>query len=169
VRFLFAIALLPLAAAAAGLPLDLSQAVKLEGVIPCAGDTNPQQEIILKTQFAPADGWQRSFIIDDYQDESCKADIGIKCLKHVPSGYRDEWQTDNYQPSGTTHYWLNSCRTWGSKDAAQYMLSGWYREGAPNKKLPWKQAPLRQVSKVPEVYEFSDGNGGTGRVEIVRR
>jgi hypothetical protein len=149
--------------------VDLTQTVKLESPIPCDGDTNPQQEIILKAAFTPADGWQRSFIIDSYQDQSCKVDIGVKCFKRTPAGWRDDWQTDNYQPSGTTHYWLNSCRNWGGKDAAQYTLSGWYKEGPPNKKLPWKQAPVKQVSTSPEVYEFSDPQGGTARVEIERR
>jgi hypothetical protein len=146
--------------------IDLNQAVKLESPIPCDGSTNPQQEIILDAHFSPS-GWLRSFVIDNYQDESCRADIAMKCLKHVPAGWRDDLRVDS---EGTTHYWLNSCRTWGSKDAAQYTLSGWYKEGAANnKKLPWKQVPVRQVSTQPEVYEVTDPNGGTGRVEIKRR
>jgi len=51
----------------------------------------------------------------------------------------------------------------------EYILSGWYREGAADRKLPWKQAAIKQVSAAPEIYEFSDSNGGTARVEIQRR
>jgi len=146
--------------------LDLQQTVKLESSIPCDGVTNPQQEIILDAHFSP-EGWQRIFVIDNYQDESCKVDAGMKCFKHVPAGWRDDLTIDS---DGTRHFWLNSCRTWGSKEAAQYTLSGWYKEGPANKKkLPWKQAPLKQVSTQPEVYAFADPNGGKASVEIRRR
>lgn len=57
----------------------------------------------------------------------------------------------------------------GGKDAQVYILSGWYQEGEANHKLPWKQAAIKQVSTSPEVYEFSDANGGTARVEIQRK
>jgi len=146
--------------------IDLKQTVKLESPIPCDGVTNPQQEIILDAHFSP-EGWQRVFIVDNFQDESCQAGIGIKCFKRVPAGYRDDLIVDS---DGTRHHWLNSCRTWGSKEAAQYTLSGWYKEGpASKKKLPWKQAPLKQVSTQPEVYEFTDPNGDKASVEIRRR
>lgn len=146
--------------------LDVNQAIKLESPIPCDGSTNPQQEIVLDAHFS-SEGGQRVFIVDNYRDQSCKADIGVKCFKHVPAGWRDDLIVNG---EGSRHYWLNSCRAWGSKDAAQYTLSGWYKDGpATKKKLAWKQAPLKQVSTAPEVYEFSDGNGGTGRVEIKRR
>lgn len=146
--------------------LDLNQAVKLESPIPCDGFTNPQQEIILDAHFSPA-GWPRSFMIDNYQDQSCRADIATKCIKRVPAGWQDELRMES---NDKTHYWLNSCRTWGSKDSAQYTLSGWYKEGpANNKKLPWKQTPLKQISSQPEIYEFTDPNGGTSRIEIKRR
>lgn len=146
--------------------IDLSQGVKLESNLPCDGATNPQQEIILSAHFSPAGG-QLSFVIDNYQDETCQADIGIKCFKHIPAGWRDELRIE---ADGTTHYWLNSCRTWGSKDVAQYTLTSWYKEPAvKKKKQPWKQVSLKQVSTQPEVYEFTAPNGGTGRVEITRR
>jgi hypothetical protein len=63
---------------------------------------------------------------------------------------------------------LDSCYTWGSKDAPQYLLTGWYKEGGPGSKLPWKQAVMKQVSSKPEIYEFADPNGGTVRLEITR-
>jgi hypothetical protein len=147
--------------------IDLSQGVKLEGNnLPCDGATNPQQEIILDAHFSSGGG-ERSFLIDNYQDETCKADIGIKCFKHVPAGWQDDLRIES---DGRSHYWLNSCRTWGSKDAAQYTLTGWYKEAAvKKKKMAWKQAALKQVSTQPEIYEFTDPNGGTGRIEIKRR
>ncbi len=55
------------------------------------------------------------------------------------------------------------------KEAPQYILSGWYKEGEPNRKLPWKQALLKQVSSNPVTYEFADPNGGTARIEIRRK
>src|SRR5271163_2107687 len=64
--------------------IDLSQGVKLESNLPCDGATNPQQEIILQTHFSA--GGQLSFLIDNYQDETCSADIGITCFKHVRAG-----------------------------------------------------------------------------------
>ena len=146
--------------------IDLSQGVKLASNLPCDGATNPQQEIILEAHFSAAGG-QLSFLIDNYQDETCIADIGIKCFKQVPAGWRDELRIDT---DGAIHYWLNSCRTWGSKDVAQYSLTSWYKETAvKNKKQPWKQVSLKQVSAQPEIYEFTTPNGGTGRVEISRR
>jgi hypothetical protein len=146
--------------------IDLSQGVKLESNLPCDGATNPQQEIILQTHFSAAVG-QLSFLIDNYQDETCKADIGITCFKHVPAGWQDDLRIDS---DGSAHYWLNSCRTWGSKDVAQYSLTSWYKETAvKKKKQPWKQLSLKQVSAQPEVYEFTAPNGGTGRIEITRR
>ncbi len=146
--------------------LDINQSVKFASNIPCDGATNPQQEIILDAHFSP-EGGARKFIVDNYQDESCRADIGIKCFKHVPAGWRDDLIVS---ADGASHYWLNSCRTHGSKDPAQYTLSGWYKDGAAkNKKLPWKQAPLKQVSTQPEVYQFTSPDGGTARVEIRRR
>jgi len=55
------------------------------------------------------------------------------------------------------------------KDPPKYLLTGWYKEGAPDSKLPRKQAAVKQVSSNPEVYEFADPNGGTARLEISRR
>ncbi len=63
---------------------------------------------------------------------------------------------------------IDSCYTWGSTEAAQYILSGWYQEGEADPKLPWHQSTMKQVSTVPEVYEFSDPKGGTARLEIIR-
>ena len=56
----------------------------------------------------------------------------------------------------------------GTSALAQYVLSGWYKEGAADSKEAWKQAPLKPVSTEPEVYEFTDPNGGTARLEIRR-
>jgi hypothetical protein len=44
-----------------------------------------------------------------------------------------------------------------------------YQEGAADRKLPWNQAAIKQVSATPEKYEFTDSNGGTARVEIKRK
>jgi hypothetical protein len=63
---------------------------------------------------------------------------------------------------------LSSCYEWGSTEAAQYVLSGWYQEGAADPKVAWHQSTIKQVSTEPEVYEFTDPNGGTARLEISR-
>jgi hypothetical protein len=74
----------------------------------------------------------------------------------------------NAQPSVHAVVPISSCYKWGSAELAQYVLSGWYQEGAADPKLPWRQAAIKQVSTVPEVYEFADPKGGTARLEITR-
>ena len=76
------------------------------------------------------------------------------------------------KPSAHALVPLSSCYAWGSTELAQYILSGWYQEGAPDSrvdsKMVWHQVQVKQVSKVPEVYEFADPKGGTARLEITR-
>jgi hypothetical protein len=71
--------------------------------------------------------------------------------------------------SGCKKVGLDSCYKRGLKDTPKYLLTGWYKEGAPDSKLPRKQAAVKQVSSNPEVYEFADPNGGRARLEINRR
>ena len=83
------------------------------------------------------------------------------------SFWKQEFSVDSSHPE-TRSYGLDSCYELGSKDAPQYVLSGWYRDGGPDSKLPWKQAMVKQITSRWEVFEFTDPNGGTGRVEINR-
>ena len=120
--------------------------------------------------FSPG-GWERSFHLDVFESKYCRraGDFYLVCVAHGHDRWKQEWSAGNYQPPPSARFWLNSCSTWESKDAARYLLSGWYKEGGPGGKLPWKQAAIKQVSSSPEVYEFTDPNGGTARVEIRRK
>jgi hypothetical protein len=148
-------------------PLDPSKGVKLSSRIPCDGATNPQDQINLTPTFSPGTG-ERSFRIDVFEDEYCKRmDLGFACLTRRHSLWKQEWSVDSAHSEGRS-YGLDSCAELGSKDTPQYVLSGWYREGGADSKLPWKQVVLKPVSSRWETYEFTDPNGGTARLEINR-
>lgn len=148
--------------------VDRVQGVRIASRLPCDGSTNPQEELKLDTTFSPG-GWQRSFHLDVFESQYCKRlDLYFFCVMHGRERWKHEWAQDSgAPPSG--RYWVNACSAWGSKDARDYILSGWYQEGAADRKLPWKQAAIKQVSAAPEIYEFTDANGGTARVEIKRK
>jgi hypothetical protein len=149
-------------------PLEPSKGVHLSSRIACDGSTNPQDEIRLAATFSPG-GWERSWKLDEFDEKYCKRiDLGFACVMPGHDRWRRAWSADSSQPSATGRYDLDSCYAWGSKDAPQYLLTGWYKEGGPESKLPWKQAEVKQVSSKPEVYEFADPNGGTVRLEINR-
>lgn len=149
--------------------VDRVQGVRIASRRPCDGATNPQEELKLETTFSPG-GWQRSFHLDTFESQYCKhVDLYFFCLVHGHDHWKHEWAQDSQGTPGPARYWINSCAAWGSKGAQDYILSGWYQEGAADRKLPWKQAAIKQVSTTPEVYEFSDGHGGSARVEIKRK
>lgn len=149
--------------------VDKVQGVRIASRIPCDGSTNPQEDVKLVTTFSPG-GWQRSFHLDVFESQYCKyLDLYFFCVMHGHDHWRHEWEQSSQGTPGSSRYWLRSCSIWGSKDGMDYILSGWYQEGPADKKLPWKQAAVKQVSASPEVYEFTDSNGGTARVEIERR
>ena len=112
--------------------------------------------------------WAREFVLSRYQDYKCELDVKGKCLHKDKAGWRDVWSAANVQLSARALLPLSSCYTWNSSEPAQYILSGWYQEGAPDSKIPWRQDAIKQISSVPEVYEFTDPNGGTARLEITR-
>ncbi len=151
-------------------PLDPSKGVKLTSRIPCDGATNPQDEIHLHPTFSPGK-WERSFRIAVFEPNYCKRmDLGFACLMPGRERWKVDWSADssadNTHPSDANRG-LDSCSNWGSKDSPQYTLTGWYREGGPESKLPWKQAALKPISSRWETYEFADPRGGTARLEIV--
>lgn len=149
-------------------PLDPSKGARLSSRIRCDGSTNPQDEISLAATFSPG-GWERTLKLEEFDEKYCKRiNLGFACLMHGHARWRREWSSDSSRPATTGRYGLDSCYAWGSKDAPQYLLTGWYKEGGPESKLPWKQAALKQVSSKPEIYEFTDPNGGTVRLEITR-
>ena len=149
--------------------VDRVQGVRIANRLPCDGATNPQEELKFATTFSPG-GWQRSFHLDVFESQYCKRlDLYFFCLMHGHDRWKHEWTQDSQGAPGSARYWINACSSWGAKDAQEYILSGWYQEGPANPKLPWKQAAIKQVSATPEVYEFTDSNGGTARVEIQRK
>jgi hypothetical protein len=151
-------------------PLDPSKGASLSSRIPCDGATNPQDEISLAVTFSPG-GWERSFTLTEFDEKYCKrGDLEFVCLMPgKTSRWRQEWSNDSSHPASVRKIGLDSCYKQGLKDAPKYLLTGWYKEGGPDPKLPRKQAAVKQVSSKPEVYEFADPNGGTARVEISRR
>jgi hypothetical protein len=145
------------------------EGVRIASRWPCDGSTNPQDDVKFKTTFSPG-GWQRSFHLDIFESQYCKRlDFYFFCVMHGHDRWKHEWSQDNVGAPSAARHWINACAGWGSKDAQEYILSGWYREGAADRKLPWKQAAVKQVSATPEIYEFADTNGGTARVEIQRK
>jgi len=150
--------------------LERVQGVRIANRIPCDGAANPQEELVLDTNFSPGE-WQRAFHLDVFESQYCKRlDLYFFCLSHGKDRWRHEWSADSQSAPGEGHgrFWINSCAASESKDAPEYLLSGWYREGS-DKKAQWKQAAVKKVSETPEVYEFTDPHGGTALLEIKRR
>ncbi len=149
-------------------PVDTAKSAPLRSRIPCDGQTAPEDDVSVKVVFSTGD-WAREFVVSRYQDEACEVNLKIKCLHHEKAGWRGVWSAESAQPSTNSLLPLGSCYAWGSKEPAQYLVSGWYKEGAPGAKLEWRQAAIQQVSSKPEVYEFTDPKGGTARLQIERR
>jgi hypothetical protein len=149
--------------------LDAVKGVRVASRLNCDGSTNPAEDVGLITTFSPA-GWERSFHLDEFENKYCRhVDLYFLCVKPGYDHWKETWVSDSYQPPIAPRAWLNACSAWESKEVSQYVLSGWYKEGAPGNKLPWKQALLKQVSSDPVTYEFTDPNGGTARIEIHRK
>lgn len=150
-------------------PMDAVKGVPLASRIHCDGSTNFQDEVTLHTTFSPG-GFERSFQVAEFQPEYCKhVDLYFVCLKRGHNRWREDWSASSSEPAASGHVWLNSCSSWGSKDPAQYVLSGWYKEPGASRKQPWTQAAIKRVSEKPEIYEFTDPNGGAARVEVTRK
>jgi hypothetical protein len=148
--------------------IDLSKSVVVSSRIPCDGYTAPQDQVTAKAMFSQGPA-ERSFTVSEFQRGKCNVNLKVRCLDKVPTGWRQDWAMTNTHPQTPSALALNSCYEWGSKDAAQYVVSGWYKEGGVNRKAPWTQATVKQVSTNPDVYEFSDPAGGTARLELDRR
>jgi hypothetical protein len=149
--------------------VDRVQGVRISSRIPCDGSTNPQEEVGLETTFSQG-GWQRAFHLDVFESQYCKRlDLYFFCLTHGHDRWKHQWAAESQSAPGSGRYWIDSCAEWESKDAPEYILSGWYREGAADKKLAWKQAAIKKASETPEIYEFADPQGGTARIEIKRK
>ncbi len=148
-------------------PMDAAKTVPLHSRIACDGATAPEDNLSVKVTFSPGAS-AREFLVSRYQKESCDANMKAKCLHKVKEGWRDVWSAVNVEPSAKRTLPVRSCYGRGSSEPLKYVLSGWYKEGAPDSKLEWRQTAIKQVSAQPEVYEFADPNGATARLEISR-
>jgi hypothetical protein len=148
--------------------ISLSMSAPLKSRLPCDGHTSPEDHPVTKATFSPG-GWERSFTISVFQKGACKLDVKVKCLDKQKEGWQDSWTVKSDGDVKNDQVSIRSCYAWGSTEPPQYILSGWYQEGAASPKLPWKQAAIKKVSSTPDVYEFTDPQGGTGRLEIVDR
>lgn len=147
--------------------LDPAKGVPLSSRVPCDGYTAPEEELGAHATFSPG-GPAREFVLSRFHKETCVVDIKGKCLHKEKEEWRDVRTLASERPESDTLF-VDSCYAWGSSDPAQYVLSGWYQESPSGAKPVWKQVPVKQVSEKPQVFEFSDPNGGSGRLEIERR
>src|SRR5580704_5581126 len=121
--------------------VDRVQGVRIASRIPCDGATSPQEDLGLETTFSPG-GWQRTFHVDVFESQYCKRlDLYFFCLTHGRDRWKHEWESTSDSLGGSRRLWINSCADWGSKDAPEYILSGWYRQGTA-KKEPWQQGVI---------------------------
>ncbi len=153
-------------------PEDLMDSVKGVAISSrrgCDGATNPQEDVELLTTFSSGSS-ERSFRLDEFESKYCRlVNLYFICAVHGHDRWKPVWSSDNQAPEAGPRVWLNTCAKWGSPEAPKYILSGWYKEGTGNQKLPWKQAEIKKVSASPEIYELVDPSGGTARVEIRRK
>lgn len=155
-------------------PLDAKLGVKLASRIPCDGNTNPEDQVSLNTNFSPG-GWQREFRIEVFQDKFCRhGDLGWACVRPGSDEWKQEWTAESSTPASSGYYGLRSCYQQGYKEAPQIVLTGWYKQTDEDpkaqKKEVWKQAEVKKVTGTRwETYEFTDPNGGTARIELDRR
>jgi hypothetical protein len=149
--------------------MDRVQGMRIASRVHCDGATNPQEELVLQTSFSPG-GTPRSFHLDVFEDKYCRfADLYFVCAVHGHDRWKHEWSASSQDAAPAGRYWVSACAEWGSQGTPQYLLSGWYQEGGPGRKLPWKQAALKQVSATPEIYEFTEPGGGSARLQIGRK
>jgi hypothetical protein len=151
--------------------IDPALSAKLTSRIPCDGAASPEDHPIVKTSFPPG-GLERSFTITTYQKGGCKFDAKVKCLNKEVEGFYNSWTVSSTAPAlKADQVSLRSCYAWGSSEPAQYLLSAFVASGERNPKHPHKAAPMKQVAvkktgSNPDVYEFSDPQGGNGRIEL---
>lgn len=154
-------------------PVDSTLGVPLASRIPCDGATNPEDQVSLATTFSPG-GWERSFRIEVFEDKYCKrGDLGWACVQPGHALWQREWSAVSGSASSVGTFGLSSCDALGSKEAPRILLTGWYKKpGADAKQAKqelWKQVQIRKTASRWETYEFTDPNGGTASIELVRR
>jgi len=148
-------------------PIDPAKSIPLHSRIPCDGFGGPEEAVHVQVTFSSGDT-AREFAVSQYETDKCSVETMFQCWHKTRTGWHDVWSAASSQASSGAILPLASCIEWGSKEPARYLLSGWYREGASGSKPIWRQAAVKQVSSQPEVYEFTDPNGGTARTQIGR-
>ena len=148
-------------------PVDPAKSAKLQSRLKCDGYGAPEDLVRIQVNFSPGAA-AREFVVSQFQTDKCSVETMFQCWHKPRSGWHEVWSAANEQPTAYAVVPLSSCDEWGATEPAQYVLSGWYQEGAADSKLGRHQAVIKQVSSLPEVYEFSDPNGGTARLEITR-
>ncbi len=146
--------------------VDPAKGVALHSRLPCDGQGAPEDLLRVKALFSSG-GAVREFVLSQFGTDKCSVETMFQCWHKPRAGWHDVWSLANEEASSQALVPVNSCNDWGSTEPAQYVLSGWYQEGSESKPV-WKQVPVKQVTTLPEVYEFADPNGGTARVEITR-
>ncbi len=147
--------------------VDPAKGAPLHSRIACDGNGDPEDLLRIRATFSKG-AWARQFEVNRFQNEKCELDVKGNCLHKIKAGWRNVWSTANVEQPVHALVPVSSCYEWGSSAPAKYVLSGWYREGAADSRVAWKQASVKQVSAEPEVYQFTDPNGGTARLEIKR-
>jgi len=153
---------------AGGDAVNQVEGLRVASRLPCDGSANPQEELKLTATYSPG-GWQRAFHLDVFESQYCRhLNLHFFCVMRGQNHWKPEWVSASQGPAPRARYWMDACTEAGSAAAPNYILSGWYQEGAASKKLAWKQAAIKKISDSPEVYEFSDPNGGTAKLEVGR-
>jgi hypothetical protein len=147
-------------------PVDPAKGVALHSRIPCDGFGGPEEAVQVQAAFSPG-GSTREFVISRFDVDKCSVETMFQCWHKERQGWHDTWTASSAQPSSKSIVPLASCKEWGSKFPAQYVLSGWVQEGTDSKPA-WRQVSIKQVSERPEAYEFADATAGTARLEIKR-
>jgi hypothetical protein len=148
-------------------PVNPAKSVPLKSRLPCDGYGAPEDLLRIQVTFSAGDS-AREFVVNRFETDRCGVETLFQCWHKPRSGWRDVWEAANVPPPAHAMLPISSCDAWGSTEAAQYVLSGWYQEGPADPKLPWHQATVKKVSSLPEVYEFTDPKGRTARLEITR-
>jgi hypothetical protein len=147
-------------------PVDPGKGVALHSHIPCDGFGGPEEAVQVQATFSPG-GSAREFVVSRFDIDKCSVETMFQCWHKERAGWRYTWTASSTQASSRAIMPLASCKEWGSKYPAQYVLSGWVQEGTDSKPL-WRQVSVKQTSERPEVYEFADANSGMARLEIQR-
>ena len=104
----------------------------------CDGYGAPEDLLRIKATFSSG-AWAREFVVSRYQTDKCGVETMFQCWHKPRLAGTTCGPPRTTQPAAHALLPLSSCYDWGSTEAAQYVLSGWYQEGAADPKLAWQQ------------------------------